>query len=89
MIGARLSLESSTVLLLSSHTVHCVRFFVLAETLPTVCETSFFLRKCISCTSKTQKNSKGSATSCPNSGPISGRTPPSVWTPRPRPEVHM
>ena len=35
---------------------------------------------------KTSKFSKGSATCCPNPRPISGRTPPSVWTPRPRPE---
>ena len=35
---------------------------------------------------KTSTFSKGSATCCPNSGPISGRTPPSVWTPRARPE---
>ena len=51
MINVRLSVWNLAVLLLSEHAAHLIwRFFVLAETLPTVCGTSFSLRKCISCT---------------------------------------
>ena len=61
-------------------------FFVFVETLPTVCGTSFFPKKMHLVRLKTSNISTGSATCCPNSGPISGRTSPSVWTPRARPE---
>ena len=39
-----LSLEPAVLL-----SIVCVHFFVFVETLPTVCGTSLFLRKCISC----------------------------------------